>query len=86
MKKKGKAAQIKSIKDETVPKGDLYKSHTIHVPSGEPANSRSRPPAKRKAGVVRPITQGKLLKAGGPSKVPLGSLSSAYHPLTFVPF
>ncbi|KAJ7597439.1 P-loop containing nucleoside triphosphate hydrolase protein [Mycena floridula] len=72
-KKKEKRAQIKSIKDETVQKDDLYKSHTIHVPTGEPASSLSRPPAKRKPGVVRPITQGKLLKAGGPSKKPASS-------------
>ncbi|KAF9531924.1 myosin-1 [Crepidotus variabilis] len=69
-KKKDKQAQIKFIKDETVPRGDMYKSHTVHVPSGEPPSSLSKPPAKRKAGVVRPITQGKLLKAGGPSKKP----------------
>ena len=68
-KKKEKRAQIKFLKDETVQKNDLYKSHTVHVPSGEPPNSRSRPPAKRKAGVVRPITKGKLLKQGGSSKV-----------------
>ncbi|KAI0322996.1 myosin class I heavy chain [Amylostereum chailletii] len=67
-KKKEKRAQIKSMRDETVQKDDLYKSHTVHVPTGEPANSRSRPPAKRKAGVVRPITEGKLLKKGGPSQ------------------
>jgi len=66
-KKKEKRAQIKFIKDETVQKDDMYKSHTVHVPSGEPANSRSRLPAKRKAGVVRPITEGKLLRKGGPS-------------------
>ncbi|KAI0307947.1 myosin class I heavy chain [Multifurca ochricompacta] len=71
-KKKDKRAHIKFLKDETVQKDDQYKSHTVHVPSGEPPNSRSRPPAKRKAGVVRPITQGKLLKKGGPSK-PSGS-------------
>ncbi|KAJ7492331.1 microfilament motor [Mycena latifolia] len=69
-KKKDKKAEIKFIKDETVKKDDLYKSHTVHVPSGEPASSLSRPPAKRKPGVVRPITQGKLLKAGGPSDKP----------------
>ncbi|KAJ7070755.1 microfilament motor [Mycena amicta] len=69
-KKKDKKAEIKFIKDETVKKDDLYKSHTVHVPSGEPASSQSRPPAKRKPGVVRPITQGKLLKAGGPSNKP----------------
>ncbi|KAH9486271.1 class II myosin [Psilocybe cubensis] len=68
VKKKDKRAQIKFIKDETVPRNDVYKSHTVHVPSGEPPNSVSRPPAKRKPGVVRPITQGKLLRAGGPDK------------------
>jgi myosin I len=69
LKKKDKTAQIKSVKDETVRKDDIYKSHTIHVPTGEPPGSLSRPPAKRKAGIVRPITQGKLLRAGGPSQV-----------------
>jgi len=68
-KKKDKRAQIKFIKDETVKKDDVYKSHVVHVPSGEPPSSLSRPPAKRKPGVVRPITQGKLLRAGGPSDV-----------------
>ncbi|KAH9064082.1 P-loop containing nucleoside triphosphate hydrolase protein, partial [Lactarius vividus] len=72
-KKKEKRAQIKFVKDETVQKGDQYKSHTVHVPSGQPSNSRSRPPAKRKAGVVRPVTQGKLLRKGGPSKPSGGS-------------
>ena len=58
---------IKFIKDETVTSNfDVYKSHTVRVPSGEPPSSLSRPPAKRKPGVVRPITQGRLLKAGGP--------------------
>lgn len=45
----------------------MYKSHVVHVPSGEPPNSVSRPVPKKKAGVVKPITQGKLLRAGGPS-------------------
>ncbi len=66
-KKKDKVAVIKAIKDETVQKDDVYKSHAIHVASGEPPSSVSRPPAKRKAGVVRPITKGKLLRKGGPS-------------------
>lgn len=68
-KKKEKRAQVKFIKDETVPRNDTYKSHTVHVPSGEPPGSLSKPPAKRKEGVVRPITQGKLLRKGGPSDV-----------------
>ncbi|KAI9462418.1 P-loop containing nucleoside triphosphate hydrolase protein [Lactarius psammicola] len=80
-KKKEKRAQIKFMRDETVPKGDQYKSHTVHVPSGEPPNSRSRPPAKRKAGVVRPVTQGKLLKKGGPSKPPGSRARPAAQPL-----
>lgn len=68
-KKKDKKTQIQFIKDETIPRDDVYKSHTVHVPSGEPSTSTSRPRAKRKQGVVRPITQGKLLRAGGPSSV-----------------
>ncbi|KAI6031444.1 myosin-1 [Pisolithus microcarpus] len=55
--------------DETIPRDDVYKSHAVRVPSGEPPNSVSRPPPKRKPGTVRPITQGKLLRAGGPSNV-----------------
>ncbi|KAG1754947.1 P-loop containing nucleoside triphosphate hydrolase protein [Suillus paluster] len=66
-KKKDKKAQIQFVRDETVTKDDVYKSHTVHVPSGEPSSSTSRPAAKRKPGIVRPITQGKLLRAGGPS-------------------
>ncbi len=65
-KKKEKKGTVKFLKDETVVRNDMYKSHTVHVPSGEAPNSQSRPPAKRKEGVVRPITQGKLLRKGGP--------------------
>ncbi|RDB27584.1 Myosin-1 [Hypsizygus marmoreus] len=67
-KKKDKKAQITFLRDETVLKDGVYKSHVVHVGSGESPNSLSRPPAKRKPGVVRPITQGKLLRAGGPDK------------------
>ncbi|KDQ12226.1 hypothetical protein BOTBODRAFT_56806 [Botryobasidium botryosum FD-172 SS1] len=66
-KKKEKKQLIKFVKDETIARDDVYKSHVVSVPSGEPANSESMPPARRKPGVVRPITQGKLLRAGGPS-------------------
>ena len=77
-KKKEKKAQIQFIKDETVLRDDVYKSHTVHVPSGEPPNSTSRPRAKRKQGVVRPITQGKLLRAGGPSNVSRSCIKRFY--------
>lgn len=66
-KKKDKMATIKFQKDETIQKLDVYKSHTVSVASGLPANSVSAPVPKKKPGVVRPITSGKLLRKGGPS-------------------
>jgi hypothetical protein len=85
-KKKDKLAVVKAVKDETVLKDDVYKSHTIHVPSGEPPNSKSRPAAKRKAGVVRPITKGKLLRKGGPSTDVRNSLANDFFPSNTSPF
>lgn len=69
-KKKDKKAVIKFTRDESVQKNDIYKSHEVRVGSGEPPNSVSRPPARRKPGVVKPVTQGKLLRPGGPGKAP----------------
>lgn len=66
-KKKDKKSNITFKKDETVQKDDVYKSSTVSVCTGEPASSQSRPPAKKKPGIVRPITGGKLLRPGGPS-------------------
>lgn len=65
-KKKDKKALIKFTKDESVQRNDVYKSHEVRVSSGAPPTSVSNPPARRKPGVVRPVTQGKLLKSGGP--------------------
>ncbi|OAD08469.1 hypothetical protein MUCCIDRAFT_116620, partial [Mucor lusitanicus CBS 277.49] len=48
-KKGGKMVTMKFIKDEKIPRDDYYKSHVVQVPSGEPANSQSRPPAARKS-------------------------------------
>jgi hypothetical protein len=53
-KKRDKKASVKFMKDETVPRNDMYKSHTVHVPSGEPAGSVSRPMPKKKPGSSRP--------------------------------
>ncbi|KZT54789.1 myosin-1 [Calocera cornea HHB12733] len=64
--KKDKKRVIKFVKDENS-RGDPYKSQTVSVTSGEPPNSVARPMPKRKPGQVRPITSGKLLRAGGPS-------------------
>lgn len=57
---------MKFVKDEQAQRDDNYKSHTVHVASGEPPSSLSNPPPKRKEGTARPITQGKLLRKGGP--------------------
>ncbi|GAA96617.1 uncharacterized protein L969DRAFT_624263 [Mixia osmundae IAM 14324] len=67
-KKKDKKAIIQFKKDETIRRDDVYKSSIVSVSTGEPAASVSRPPAQRKPGVARPITSGKLLRAGGPDK------------------
>ncbi|CED82244.1 microfilament motor [Phaffia rhodozyma] len=66
-KKKDKKAEIQFRKDESITRFDVYKSSVVSVSSGEPPNSVSKPAAKRKPGIVRPITSGKLLKRGGPS-------------------
>lgn len=39
-KKGGKPVSMKFIKDESVPRDDVYKSHVVRVPSGEPGTSR----------------------------------------------
>ena len=79
-KKKDKKAVIKFIKDESVQRNDVYKSHEVRVGSGEPATSVSNPPARRKAGAVRPVTQGKLLRPGGPGKAPAGAARAVPKP------
>ncbi|KAI8450039.1 myosin tail-domain-containing protein [Phakopsora pachyrhizi] len=61
-KKKDKMAVIKFQKDETIQRGDNYKSHTVSISSGLPATSVSVPYPKKKPGIVRPITSGKLLR------------------------
>ncbi|KAG2155515.1 myosin class I heavy chain [Suillus clintonianus] len=80
-KKKNKKAQIQFVRDETITTDGVYKSHAVRVPSGEPPSSTSRPAAKRKPGIVRPITQGKLLRAGGPSDVKTSRPKPAAQPL-----
>ncbi|KAM3585942.1 class II myosin [Umbelopsis sp. WA50703] len=47
-KKGGKPVTMKFVRDEKIRKNDVYKSHVVNVPSGEPANSVSYPPCARK--------------------------------------
>lgn len=58
---------IRFQKDETIARNDMYKSHVVHVPSGEPPGSVSRPLPKKKAGVAKTVSKGKRLRTGGPS-------------------
>lgn len=69
-KKPGKPSVVKVIKDPQIPRDDVYKSGTIHTGPGEPANSKSRPTPKGKQKAAKPITSGKLLRAGGPGGGP----------------
>ncbi|KAG8527156.1 uncharacterized protein KY384_008586 [Bacidia gigantensis] len=69
-KKPGKPSFVKTIKDPSVARDDFYKSGTIHTGPGEPANSRSKPTPKPKPKAARPITQGKLIRPGGPGGRP----------------
>ncbi|CAI2171731.1 17217_t:CDS:10 [Funneliformis geosporum] len=78
-KKLNKTATIKFTKDENIKKNDLYKSHTVFVPSGEPPNSLSDPPCPRIEPPPRPITSGKLLKA--PKSKPTPSVAKKKPPL-----
>lgn len=80
-KKPGKLAVIKSMKDPTVPRDDLYKSSTIHVGPGEPPNSTSKPTPKGKQLAAKPITTGKLLRPGGPSGGPAKNRPTAARPI-----
>lgn len=61
---------IKVVKDNTVQRDDLYKSGTIHTGQGEPPSSRSRPTPKSKQKPGKPISNGKLLRPGGPGGGP----------------
>jgi len=65
-KKPGKPATVKVVKDSTVPRDDQYKSGTIHVGAGESPNSISKQTPRGKQVAAKPITSGKLLRAGGP--------------------
>ncbi|GAA5934941.1 hypothetical protein JCM3775_001688, partial [Rhodotorula graminis] len=65
-KKKGKTATIAFKKDESIQRGDVYKSSTVSVPSGMPANSQSDPPCARKPKQKKaPVAKQSNRPAGG---------------------
>ena len=65
-KKPGKPATVKAVKDNTIPRDDVYKSGEIHTSQGESPSSVSAPTPKGKA-IARPVTTGKLIRPGGPN-------------------
>ncbi|KAL1310718.1 hypothetical protein AAFC00_000975 [Neodothiora populina] len=69
-KKPGKPSTIKVVKDNMVPRDDLYKSGTIHTGPGESPTSVSKPTPRGKKIAGKPITSGKLLRPGGPGGQP----------------
>jgi myosin I len=79
-KKPGKLAVIKAVKDPAVPRDDIYKSGTIHTSPGESPRSVSKPTPKGKAVPGKPITQGKLLRPGGPGGGPAKLSQAARKP------
>ncbi|KAL9049654.1 MAG: hypothetical protein Q9162_007115, partial [Coniocarpon cinnabarinum] len=65
-KKPGKMATVKAVEDPKVPRDDVYKSGQIHTGPGESPSSYSKPTPRGKRVAAKPITKGKLLKAGAP--------------------
>ncbi|KAL9081725.1 MAG: hypothetical protein Q9159_007102, partial [Coniocarpon cinnabarinum] len=65
-KKPGKMATVKAVEDTKVPRDDVYKSGQIHTGPGESPSSHSKPTPRGKRVAAKPITKGKLLKAGAP--------------------
>ena len=84
-KKPGKPSLVKVVKDSTVSRDDLYKSGTIHTGQGEPPNSVSKRTPKGKPKAGKPITQGKLLRPGGPGGGPSKLSSRPVAARTAVP-
>ncbi|KAI8050913.1 P-loop containing nucleoside triphosphate hydrolase protein [Syncephalis plumigaleata] len=62
----GKTEVLKFVKNEAIGIHETYKSHVVSVATGQPVTSVSDPPCARNDAPARPITTGKLLRAGGP--------------------
>lgn len=56
-KKSSKMNTVKFVRDESVMRDDLYKSGTVHVPTGEPANSLSKPFPRKKGMSAAPVSR-----------------------------
>ncbi|KAL0094988.1 P-loop containing nucleoside triphosphate hydrolase protein [Phycomyces blakesleeanus] len=72
-KKGGKSVTMKFVKDDKIKHDDVYKSHVVHVPTGEPANSQPFPSCPVKP---RPVKQSAPRKAPGPRNPAAGRTST----------
>lgn len=70
-KKPGKPSTVKFQKDNTVTRDDTYKSGTVHVPSGLPANSLSEEIPRPKARVGTSQTQSRFVQKKPITKKPV---------------
>jgi myosin-1 len=80
MKKPGKVATVKVVKEANPSREDIYKSGVIHTGPGEPRDSVSRPTPRGRQGVRKPITSGKLLRPGGPKGRPTQQPTAVSRP------
>jgi myosin I len=67
-KKPGKLAAVKFVKDPNVPRDDVYKSGTVHVPQGLPPNSESRPTPRMRSTQQYPQTSFSRPSYGQPTQ------------------
>ncbi|CAO3650595.1 unnamed protein product [Cunninghamella echinulata] len=82
-KKGGKSVTLQFIKDETVKRDDVYKSHVVKVPSGEPASSESRGMIATKSSASnrnRPTPTSRPIPSANTTNRPTPALPTANRP------
>ncbi|KAI8331545.1 P-loop containing nucleoside triphosphate hydrolase protein [Chlamydoabsidia padenii] len=82
-KKGGKPTTMKFVKDETIRRDDVYKSHVVRVPSGEPASSESAGLIGTKASMNggRNQPQARSIPAARPIPAPTNNQRTSYQPV-----
>jgi myosin I len=67
-----KLTTVKFVKDPNVPRDDLYKSSTVHVPQGLPPNSESRPTPRRVTAPAASYPRTRTTPASRPARQAVG--------------
>ncbi|KAI8146457.1 P-loop containing nucleoside triphosphate hydrolase protein [Fennellomyces sp. T-0311] len=85
-KKGGKSVTMKFVKNEKVPRDDVYKSHVVNVPSGEAASSASFPPCATKPRLTSTTSSRKpaAKKPAAARSAPRPAAAAASRPLPSV--